>query len=115
MSENKPKVQQDRTFNKENELRLMKLELETAQHQETFKEIKACLIRLENKMDVGFQNVDNKFIEVNKRMDSGFHEFNKKMDVGFADINNRLWRNFYWMLGGFVSMLALLAHIQKWI
>lgn len=97
MSENKPKLQQDRTFNKENELRLMKLELETAQHQETFKEIKACLIRLENKMDAGFLEV------------------NKKMDGGFADMNNRLWRNFYWMLGGFVSMLALLAHIQKWI
>lgn len=38
-----------------------------------------------------------------------------KIDDGFKTVSNRLWSNFYWMIGGFGSILLLIAHGFKWI
>lgn len=38
-----------------------------------------------------------------------------KLDQGFKEIRERIWFNFYWMLGGFTSILVVIAHIEKWI
>jgi hypothetical protein len=68
------------------ETRLIRLE-------ETNDSIKQTLTRLENTM-VRLEN---------------------KMDEGFKNLNNRIWSNFYWMIAGFVSLWALIAHGFKWI
>lgn len=55
------------------------------------------------------QSVDN----LNKglmRIENAISELRADVSKGFVDINNRLWRNFYFMIGGFAGTLALIAH-----
>lgn len=60
------------------------------------------------------QSVDNLNKSLN-RIENSIYELRSDMNKGFSDINNRLWRNFYFMVGGFASVLAMIAHVLKWI
>lgn len=85
----------------DNENRITRLEV-------TIENINHTLSRLESKMDSGFTHL-------NGRMDDGFKSLNDRMNEGFKGIDNRIWANFYWMIGGFASILMILAHAQHWI
>lgn len=63
-------------------------------------------------------HINETLIRFEKRFDSldnRLEEFNKDMKQGFKDINNRLWTNFFWMIGGFSGILGIVAHALRWI
>lgn len=66
--------------------------------------IREALNRLEKKID----NMDSMF-------NGRFDKMDKIVSGRFDRIENRLWSNFIWMIGGFVGVLALVAHTQHWI
>ncbi len=37
-----------------------------------------------------------------------------KMDARLEKLNDRLWTQFYWMMGGFAGILAVVAHAFHW-
>ena len=41
------------------------------------------------------------------------HRFDK-IDLKLQSLDSRIWANFYWMLGGFASILTVLAKINHW-
>jgi|FreactTroBogLake_1042271.scaffolds.fasta_scaffold12791_5 hypothetical protein len=94
----------EHSFNIDHESRITRLEVINENICQT-------LIRLEIKMDENLKNITHKFENLEKKMDEGFKEVDKKIDK----INNRLWFNFYWMIGGFAGILGLIAHALHWI
>ena len=81
----------------EHEGRVTRIEL-------SIENISQTLLRLEKRID----SIDNK-------MDSTLKGLDNKIDVGFKSLNDRLWNNFYWMIGGFTGVLGLLAKVLHWI
>lgn len=49
--------------------------------------------------------------QLSDRMENGF----KNSDARIDKINSRLWTLFYWMIGGFASVLYVIAHAHKWV
>lgn len=49
------------------------------------------------------------------RLEGKIDGLDSDMKQGFKDINNRLWTNFFWMVGGFAGVLGIVAHAMKWI
>lgn len=81
----------------EHEGRVTRIEL-------SIESINQTLIRLEKRME----SIDNK-------MDGSLKVLDNKIDVGFKSLNDRLWNNFYWMIGGFTGVLGILARVLHWI
>lgn len=55
--------------------------------------------------------IEKRFDSVEKRIDV----LSDDMKQGFKDVNNRLWTFFFWMVGGYASILGLIAHALHWI
>jgi len=66
--------------------------------------INQTLLRLEKRID-----------SIDSKMDITLKSLDTKMDSGFKSLNDRLWNNFYWMIGGFTSILGILAKVLHWI
>ena len=79
--------------------------------EQSITNINETLIRFEKRFDKLDQKIDQGFKDVNNRID----QTNNKIDQGIKDINGRMWTNFFWMLGGFAGILSLVAHFFKWI
>lgn len=60
----------------------------------------ARIVRLE----VTIENINATLIRLETNIDSNF-----------KSLNDRLWTNFFWMLGGFIGLLSLLAHSFGWV
>jgi hypothetical protein len=56
------------------------------------------------RLEVVVENINQSLIRIERTMEQGF-----------KDVNNRLWTNFFWMVGGFAGVLGLIAHALKWI
>jgi molecular chaperone GrpE (heat shock protein) len=65
------------------------------------------IARLETTID----NINQTLIRIEKKLDN----LEDKTENGFNKINNRIWINFYWTIGGFATILAIMAHGFKWI
>lgn len=63
------------------------------------------------RLEVVIENINSTLARMDKRLDS----IETKMDEGFRSVNNRIWNNFYWMVAGFASILATIAHAQHWL
>ena len=94
--------------------------------EKTCIDIGETLKRLEIKMDHGFDKIDKRISDLDKKMDAGFERLDKKMDAGFERLdkkidsgfermNSRVWSIFYWGIAAFVGMLTLIAHAMEWI
>lgn len=46
-----------------------------------------------------------------EKMESRFD----KIEAKFEKVNDRLWSQFYWMVGGFAGTLLIMAHGFKWV
>jgi len=97
-------------------------EIRTALLEQTCANINQTLIRLENKMDDGFNEIkteikdlkiemQNEFSSLSKKSDSLFWGLDKKID----NIHARIWHMFLCGIGAFAGMLTLIAHAEKWI
>ncbi len=64
--------------------------------------INQTLIRMEKRFD---------------KMDSRFDSLEGKVDSGFKEVNNRLWKNFFWIMGtylaGFAGMCSLVQYMMN--
>lgn len=38
-----------------------------------------------------------------------------RLEKTLNKLDNRMWMNFYWMIGGFASVLIIIAHGFHWI
>jgi len=70
----------------------------------TLNEIKSALVRIDNKLD-------SRFDHLNSKIDS----LNDKVDSRFDKVNDRIWTQFYWIIGGFATITAIMAHGFHWI
>lgn len=76
--------------------------LETNNHN-----IPHLLLKMEKRINERFEEINNKFDETNKKIE----RINSKFEI----FESRLWANFYWTIGGFAAILAVMAHGFKWI
>src|SRR5579883_747844 len=63
------------------------------------------------RIDKRFDSIDRKFDKIDRKFDKVDEEFkllSNKMDTRFDQLNNRIWTLFFWMIGGFASMLGIL-------
>lgn len=70
----------------------------------TLDEIKKSLVKIDSKLD-------SRFDHLNSKIDS----LNDKVDSRFDKVHDRIWTQFYWMIGGFASIAAVIAHGFHWI
>jgi hypothetical protein len=47
------------------------------------------------------------------RIEKNIELLNKKIEEGFSKIENRTWTNIYFVIGGFVGVLGVIAHLHK--
>lgn len=85
----------------------MKDETRIALLEQSIGHIGEALIRIEKKMDDGFNQLNVRMDRIEGRMDG----MEGRMDA----INSRLLTHFYWTAIGFASVLGLIAHALKWI
>ncbi|MDP4145611.1 MAG: hypothetical protein Q8936_14185 [Bacillota bacterium] len=52
-------------------------------------------------------NINQTLMRIESRLD--------RIEIRIDKLENRIWNNFYWMVGGFVSVLGLIAHVLDWI
>jgi len=108
-------------------------EIRTALLEQTCANINQTLIRLEKKMDDGFEKLDKKIDDLDKKfefkvdaldkkIDSKFETLDKKIDSKFEiidkkidNIHSRIWHMFLCGIGAFAGVLTLIAHAEKWI
>ncbi len=69
---------------------------------------------------IGFINetmtrLEKRFDSMENKIDTLGIVVTQEMKMGFKDVNNRLWTNFFWMVGGFAGVLGLVAHALHWI
>jgi predicted nucleic acid-binding Zn-ribbon protein len=93
------------------EIRIALLEQSNANINETLKDIKQGLNRLENKIDSLDKKIDDTSKTLRNEMHSQFSALDKKID----SIHSRIWHLFLCGVGAFAGMLTLIAHAEKWI
>jgi predicted nuclease with TOPRIM domain len=49
-----------------------------------------------------------------EKIDTRFNKLEEKIENGLDKINNRIWSNFYWILGAITGLGLLMAHGFKW-
>jgi hypothetical protein len=86
------------------ESRITRLEVTQENISQALIDIKSTLVSLDNKIDNKFDTLDGKISNLDK-----------KFDTKFDSLNNRLWTNFFWMIGGFASVLGIVAHALHWV
>jgi len=101
--------------NNNQETRIALLEQSNLNINETLKDIKQGLIRLENKIDSLDKKMESKIDSLDKRIDIKINSVDQKLDIGFDKINSRIWSLFLWGVGAFAAVLGLIAHAEKWI
>ncbi len=57
----------------------------------------------------------NNSVNVMLRIENSLREMDLRIEKKFDKIDSRIWHNFYWMIGGFAGILAVMAHGFKWI
>lgn len=104
------------------EIRIALLEQSNANINETLKDIKQGLNRLENKIDSLDKKIDDTSKTLRNEMHSQFSALDKKIDSKFEiidkkidSIHSRIWHLFLCGVGAFAGMLTLIAHAEKWI
>lgn len=86
--------------------------------------INQTLIRLENKMDRGFEEINRRFIDVDRKFDDMNHKFARiegKMDKQFSDVGNVFIElrkesrsDFRWILTVIGGLGFIMAHGFHW-
>jgi hypothetical protein len=76
--------------------------------------IGATLVRLETKMDEGFNRLDKKIDDNTNSLRTEISDLNKKMDSGFNRLDNKIDKLLYFTIGGFAGILAIMAHGFHW-
>lgn len=71
--------------------------------EQSISNLKESLERIE-------RNINKGFSDVNKRID----DLSSDANSTFIEVNNRLWRNFYFLIGGFAGLFAMMGHGFKW-
>lgn len=84
ITEEPMKIRKDDT----NDVRLALLE-------QSINNINETMIRMEKKIDKGFDQVDKRFDKIEIEV----KEFKKEINSKIESFNSRLWVNFYWILG----------------
>ena len=59
--------------------------------------------------------IENRLINLDIKVDSNFKLLDSKIDTRFDKLNDRMWTLFFWMIGGFASVLGILAHAEHWV
>jgi uncharacterized coiled-coil protein SlyX len=77
----------------------------------TILNINSTLLDLKQDMKRGFDRIDTKFEAVDKK----FEAMDRKFDTRFDRLENRLWSNFFWLMGMIIGLAGLIAHTQHWI
>lgn len=77
--------------------------------------IDQTLLRFENKVTNLESNLGIKIDKIDLKMESRIDYLSKKMDTGFNSVESRIWNLFFWGIGAFAGVLALIAHALKWI
>lgn len=70
------------------------------------------------RLEVTIENINGTLGRIEKRfdqIDKRFDLMDQKIDSKFDSLNNRIWFNFYWMIGGFATILGVLAHGLHWL
>lgn len=60
-------------------------------------------------------DIKNEIKEFRQEIKTMFNHLDNKIDTKIDKINSRLWTLFFWMIGGFASVLYVIAHADKWI
>lgn len=64
------------------------------------------------------ENTNAHILDSLARIENRLIALDNDMRSGFRDINNQMWSNFKWtlgmMIGGFASMLGIVAHAVHW-
>ena len=68
-----------------------------------------------DKIDQRFDKIDLRFDKVEENFKHDISRLDNKIDNGFRDVNNRLWFNFFWVVAGFAGTLSLIARLFHWI
>jgi hypothetical protein len=94
------------------------LETRVALVEQSIGHISETLIRIERKMDNGFERIEDKFIKFERKMDDGFKKIDEKFDrleielkKDIKSFDSRLWTNFYWTLGTMFTLATLMCGI----
>ena len=82
----------------------MKEDTRIALLEQSIEHINQTLLRIEHRFDSMDSKIDTLGIVLGQ-----------EMKAGFKDINNRMWTNFFFMIGGFAGILGLVAHALHWI
>lgn len=64
--------------------------------------------------DIALNEIMMEIKRLNDKIDSKIESVHTKIDGRFDALNNRLWTEFYWMVGGFASILLIISHGFKW-
>ena len=59
------------------------------------------------RLEVTIENINQTLASINRNLEH--------IDAKIEKLNDRLWTNFFWMIGGFASILAVIAHAFHWI
>ncbi len=73
-------------------------------HKQTDDTRLALLEQSINNINNTMQNIEKRL----ERMDARFDRLESKVDTGFKDINNRLWSNFFWLVGASTTITFFL-------
>ena len=92
----------------DHESRITRLEVVIENINTTLVDMKQSIGTLEHNMKQSIGSLE-------QDMKQSMRTLDQDMKQGFKDINNRMWTNFFWMIGGFAGLLGLLAHAVHWI
>ena len=90
-----------------NDTKLAVLETENLHINKTLVDIKNALYRFETRFECFEDKIDRRFDKLDHRFDKLDHKIDK--------IDNRMWQLLFWTVGGFASVLGLIAHAMEWI
>lgn len=61
------------------------------------------------------ETTNTHIIESLFRIENRIINLDTKVDSRFDKLNDRMWTLFFWMIGGFASILGILAHADHWV